>query len=389
MQNPIKKKRICFLMGSFLVIFFNTSCFSKTIIINKITIIDKPTTYKNVILNINHGYFVIINQAALKIKNSIINGSVSPNNNSLIKIIEGKLILKNNKFNITAVNIQPHPSERNNYDVINIEQGKLKIVGNNFNIDLPFTVSLLVSSSYRTSNFYIKDNIIRNFHGAIFLKNSHDAIVSNNVFANVSISNIFTQEGNNNVFEKNTMLFPGNNNIGDGIDVIDSYNITLKNNLIFSGSCYSIIILRSNRILIDNNKIIGGITYAILIKTLIGLKDLHGQHLLKLMGSEQTSSGAINKDIRITNNYLSQNRYGLTAANVDGLIVENNIFIQRFLSNAARKFWTDNHVLFQGVSNIVWRHNLYKEAFSQDPIDDGNHNSFKFVVFPLYGGVDL
>ena len=95
-----------------------------------------------------------------------------------------------------------------------------------------------------------------------------------------------------------------------------------------------------------------------------------------------------NQNITIAKNYISQNRYGLTAIDVDTLIVKENIFIQKFPDNSTRKFWTDNQILLTNVSNLIWKDNLYKEAYSQDNEDENTQSSY-FVTFPTYHGVVL
>ena len=131
-----------------------------------------------------------------------------------------------------------------------------------------------------------------------------------------------------NVIERNSILFPGNNNIGDGIDLIATDEVTLAHNNIFSGSCYSIIIIKSKNITIDGNRIINGITYAIAIMSSLGITDPHQVHLKNLLQNTNINLTTLNDNqhIQITNNYLSQNRYGVSAKNVEGLMVKKNIF---------------------------------------------------------------
>jgi hypothetical protein len=361
--------------------------FAKTIVINGKTLIDKPTVYKDVVLDLSNGFFQITNNALLQIENCIINGTISPKNSNLINLLIGSLVLKNNTVNISSVNIPKNPTNPSIFDVIIVSQGKVTIVGNRFDIDTPYTVGLFVTTGSYTTDFNISRNDIRNFHGGIFLKNSHGAYVADNTFSNVSISNIFIMEGNNGLFEKNDMFFPGNNNVGDGIDIIDSENITLNQNYISSGSCYSIVILRAKNIVINRNKIIGGITYAIIIESSLDT-DSYDAYLLNIAHISNNNTHTINQNIKVINNYFSQNRYGLTASNIDGLTVENNTFIQEFANSASRKFWTNNRILLQNVTHILWRDNLYKEAFAQD-FSTNDIRSSKFVEFPLYDGVDL
>jgi len=269
-----------------------------------------------------------------------------------------------------------------------MSQGTVDILNNTFAVDTPYTVGLFVTESYRTSHFNISDNRIFNFHGGIFLRNSDHALIANNRFSHVSISNIYTIGSYHSLFDRNVILFPGNNNLGDGIDIIDSDNITLSGNYIASGSCYSVMILRGKDIMIAHNRIIGGITYAISIKSSIGINSHHDKHLVRLLANNKEKTNVYNQDITVINNYLAQNRYGLSAINVKGLKVQDNVFIQYFDNNISRKFWTNNDILLQEVSDITWNNNLYKEAFTQKS-SGNNDQASRFVIFPLHGGVSL
>jgi hypothetical protein len=375
--------------GIFLLVA-NTAVFAEPIIIMGRTVIDKPTTYKNVQLDLSNGYFQVVNNASLDIENCIIIGTISSKNMHLIELVSGDLILKNNSVGISSVGIPQNPENPSIFDVINVAHGHVTIMGNKFSVDTPYTVGLLTTNGAYTVGFKISGNEVRNFHGGFLLKNSHEAYIDHNKFSNVSISNILIVDGSNALFEKNDILFPGNNNVGDGIDIMDSDNITLNQNYISSGSCYSVIILRGKNITFNRNQIVGGITYAISIKSSIGSSDLHHAYLLRMMSDPaiRKMTRNSNTNIKIINNYLAQNRYGLTAANVDGLVVEKNVFIQKFLSDSNRRFWTNNNILLKNTVNVTWSGNLYKEAYAQD--DSGNNSELsKFVEFPLTGGVNL
>jgi hypothetical protein len=95
-----------------------------------------------------------------------------------------------------------------------------------------------------------------------------------------------------------------------------------------------------------------------------------------------------NTNITVTNNYLSQNRYGFAAQGVDSLFVANNFFIQAFDNSQDRIFWTNNANLIVDVTSLTWTNNFYKEAYSQDVPGD-NSKSNALVVFPTTGGVLL
>ncbi len=385
-----KHWRMILFWGSMLFLF-NSSCSAKeTIIFEGKVIIDKSTSYKNVILDLTHGNFLIVNNASLEIENCIINGSISVANPFLIKVVQGYLSLKNNSFNISSINLPEDPPSPSIYDLINVTDGKINIVANHFTVDKSYTVGLLVTGTAHTAKFNITNNMINNFHGGILLRNTTEANIVDNIFKNVSLGNIYIINGYNSLIQGNVILFPGNNNVGDGIDVITSDKITLSHNYIFSGSCYSIIVLKSKNILLDSNRIMSGITYAISIMSSIGITDQYNIHLKHFLAKNSINMEANgnNQNITVINNYLAQNRYGLSVSNVDGLVVENNIFIQRFSNKESRKFWTDNKTLFHNVMHVNWIHNIYKEAFSQNE-KNSNEKSLKLVEFPLFGGVDL
>lgn len=223
---------------------------------------------------------------------------------------------------------------------------------------------MLTTTTLATNNIHITDNFIDNLHGGILLRNTHHALIRNNRFQRTSSSNIFIIEGTDTLIEKNTILFAGNNNVGDSIDVVNSDHINLFQNYIASDSCYSIVISGSKNIIIHQNKILGGITYAIYL------------------------TPALNTNVTVTNNYFLQNRYGLAGKSIDGLIVKNNLFVQRFRDNASRQFWTNNDLLFRDTANLTWQNNFYKEAYSQD-MNGNNKQASKLVEFPLHGGVVL
>lgn len=359
-----------------------------SIVINGETIINKPTTFKNVTLDLSHGYFTIANNSILDIENCVIKGIISPENPFFIQVATGKLILINNTVRVRVINIQPSPDTTSVFRVINVSRGTVNIVGNRFSVDKAFTVGLFVTEKYPTAHFVIKANVIEGFHGGFFLSNSRNAIIAGNQFSKVSVTNILAIGSGDSLFERNMILLAGNNNVGNGIDIIYSDNMIVSENYIAFGSCYSIYILRSQNVLVDHNQILGGVTYAIYIVPLVD-NNLYDKHLGKLIG--ELKSKAIqyaNNNISVTNNVFLQNRFGLAATEVDGLIVKNNMFIQKFPDNQTRRFWTNNDILFKNVTNITWDDNRYREAFTQDILGN-NELAFKIVNFPLHGGVSL
>lgn len=371
----------------FLIFFASFNCHALSIIIPKTTV-DKSTVIENADLDMSNGSFTITNNATLTIKNSRIVGTISPTNPYLFLVETGKLILKNNTVSVNAVDINPTPFHISLYNTINVEQGSAKIVANSFTIDKPYTASLLATKTEITNNIVFAKNRVYSFHGGIILRNSHFSVVANNAFYNVSNSNVFLLESSSSKVLNNTILFAGNNNVGDGIDFVDSRDVILKNNFISSGSCYSIVVMRCKNVIIDKNHITGGITYAITILPSLVLPGNLNEHLADLIGKPASRADIPSENIIVINNYFSQNRFGLAATTVNGLVVKNNYFIQHFTDTASRLFWTNNDILMRNVTNLIWKNNFYKEAYAQD-IRGNNTIASNFVLFPDRGGVYL
>lgn len=373
-----RKKTVSRGLGTGLAAFFMwvaliPSCFAEVVVINGQKTIEQSTVYKNVTLDLDKGSIVIANNATLALENAVIHGTISPQNPFLIQLLKGQLILKNSSFNVSVSNISATPLDPAMFFAIQVVEGKVNLVGNRFDIDTPFTAGLLTTGRSLTSDFVIQHNKIYHFHGAIFLSYSSNAVVSDNYFSRVSLSNILTKNGFNHLFQRNIMLFSENN----GMDILDSDKITLRENHIFQSSCYSLLIMRSRNLLIERNSIVGGKTYAFFIAPTLELRKPYDKFLAK--------RGA---HIRIFRNYISQNRYGLTALAVDGLEVRDNIFIQHFPEDEERRFWTNNDVLLNDIVNLTWRDNFYKEAFPQD-FSESLEKYLKRVEFPVRGGVSL
>jgi hypothetical protein len=324
---------------------------------------------------LNQGAFLITKGASLTLEDCIIDGTISQSNRFLFNVVNGGLVLKKNILHVTADNsITPNSLRPSLYYVITVGKGLINIIENTFTSNKPHTVGFLITSRLPTENILINRNHIYNFHGGILLDHSKNAFIQDNEFNNVSGGNIFIIEGDHILIKKNNIFFPGSNNVGDGIDISDSRSVTIYYNYILSGSCYSLVVLRGEDILIDSNKIIGGITYGIFVNS-------------SIIPSQYNSLGIkFNKNITIINNYLSQNRYAMSGKNINGLVIKNNILIQRFSDSNSRKFWTNNDILFQNVTNVVWEDNFYKEAFSQD-MNGINQESLSRRLLPWHGGI--
>lgn len=358
----------------------NTCLATKSLTINGTRIIDKPTTFSNIILNLDQGAFLIKNNASLDIINCIINVTMTRNNPFFISLLTGNLTLHNNIVNVTAIDLPVTPSTQSLYYAIQIQQAnKVNISDNQFAVDKFFSVGwILTHSEFSTSGFQISHNKITNFHGGIYLFNSNNGLISHNLFSHVSFANIWVTSDNCKITDNN-IISPGNNFVGDAIDIVDAKNTTIANNFIASPSCYAIFICRAKNALIDNNKIVSGITYGIFIVPTLSTENRDVQIDL---------TKAANQYIIITHNYLSQNRFGLAAKSVHGLFVHDNYYIQRFANDASRIFWTNNDNLFSNIKYFVWSNNFYKEAVTQ-AIPSNDTNTSTFVVYPRRGGVIL
>lgn len=363
--------------------------FAATIVIAPNTVISANTTYSNDTLDMSNGSFIINNNASLTIENCAINGTVSPANPFLINVSNGALVLNNNMIQVTASGITPAPQQQSLYQVLRVDQGTVNMAGNTASVDMAFTVGfLLTNQTIMTDGFNIINNTFKNFHGGLYLINSNHAEIDDNHFVSVSYANIFNI-GNMSNIKRNQFLLPGNFVSGDTIDILSSDGIVISDNTFESGSCVEIAAGDSQNILIDGNKMMDGLTYAIAIGTEEGMKDVKTKKsFLSQMRHKYKSNLLALSNITITNNYISQNRYGLTAAGVDHFIVQNNLFIQRFMDDKTRKFWTDNAILLSGITNLTWTNNFYKEAYSQINGDD-NTKSKQVVPFPQTGGVTL
>jgi parallel beta helix pectate lyase-like protein len=372
-----------------------TTCFAEKAASDHI-IIDHTTVYKNVTIDLQDKSFIINNNAALTIENCSIIGTISPDNPTLFNIISGEVILKNNSVSVTSNGMSPNPTSVSLYHVFTLNEAKITLSENTFTVDKPYTISVLVTGKALTKDFVITNNTFYQFHGGLFIDNSQNTSIQNNFFNQVSGSNIYLDNTLNSNIQHNTILFPGNNNVGDAIDIVDSSNINIINNYIGNDSCYSLYILNGESITIDNNKIVGGITYAISINSTNSLNLGNNNYLLliynyynnELNVHKKMNNNVTNFNINVTNNYLSQNRYGLAAKNTKGLTVKNNFFIQHFSNAADRQFWTNNDILITESTDIIWEDNLYKEAYSQAN-DNENSLSQQFVTFPRQGGVIL
>jgi parallel beta-helix repeat protein len=357
------------------------------VVVQPNTVISSATTYDNVMLDMSAGSFIIENNATLTIKNSTIAGTISKNNPLLINVDNGSLNLNHNDVNIKVKGLDPHDTTQSLENVIQVGLGKLTMLDNKFSMDKPFRAGLLVTTStIPTKGIDIERNVFEGFHGVLYLVATDNALVKDNTFFKNSYGHIVIIGANSRVTH-NTIFFSGNNRLGNSIDVIYSDNVLVNDNYIFTPTCHAIYVIGSRNVTLDGNRISGGITHAVNVyaypETTPGL-DSYVKSLAGFVKNHSTLSN----NITIINNIMSQNRYGVSVSDVDTINVANNIFIQRFVDNASRKFWTDNNVLLVNVSNVSWNNNSYQEAFSQDPNGDNSH-SHGLVPFPATGGVSF
>lgn len=381
-------KLACFLNLVFGMAFYiiSNTCFAGNVVITGNHIITTPTTYNNVVIDMSNGRFTVNKGGSLDIKNSTINMTVSPANPFFVVLNSGDLTLKNNIVNVTVSGITPNSSVPAAYQLIQIQKGNVNIDANSFTTDTAYTLSFLETQNAATDGFNINHNTIKNFHGGIYLINSNNASVNDNTFENVSFSNIFNM-GNLSKFKRNIFSFPGNLVMGDAIDIVNSNGLNISENIIASGSSYGIFIMGGQNLFIENNKITDGSSYAIYIETPTLSSVSKNKNLFQFL-SRKNIKLMSNSNIAITNNYMSQNRYGLAGGVMEHLFVSNNTFIQRFSDISTRQYWTNNDVLLPLATDVIWIDNLYKEAFTQEVPGD-NSNTLQFVTFPVHGGVFL
>lgn len=368
------------------ILFISNICHAQTIIIHPNTVISHSKTYNNAVLDMTNGSFIVTNNATLTLNNSVVTGHISNNNPTLITVDKGSLSINNTQMNVKAIGIQPHATTQSLHYVIQMAAGNLTLTNNKFQIDEAFTVGFLMTSpSIPTTGFKIINNKFEKFHGVLYLISTDNAQVSGNTLTRNSYGNI-VMIGSNSTIIGNTIYFSGSNRLGDGIDVIDSNDIIIRKNFIYTPTCRGIYLFNSRNITVDQNKIFGGITYAMNIVSFP--ETVTSDNQIAEIIKNHPMKNLTSANITITNNFMSQNRYGIAANDTDQLTVNNNIFIQRFDDNDARKFWTDNSVLLKNITNLIWTNNIYKEAYTQEDGGD-NSKSEQFVIFPQTGGVSL
>lgn len=356
------------------------------VVIAQDTLVSAPITYTDTVVDLTNGNFIVTPTGSLTIQNSTIIGTITKSNPYLINVDSGALTLDHNTVSINGSSITPHPHVQSLEYLIKIKGGNITITNNKFNINALYTAGLILTDPQSTlQNVTVQGNTIKNFHGVVYLYNVVDFSVTNNRFETTSYGNIVIIDGDQGLIADNTMLFSGVLAEGNGIDIVDSQNVTVSNNLLFNINCYGIVVISSSNIVFSRNNIASGVTYALYLADGHIFKKNYLVDLMKFYGIKTFQA---NTYIKIDGNAFSQNRYGIIAANCDNIQVTNNYFSQRFTDSATRKFWTDNRVLLRGVTHLVWTDNVYKEAFTQ--VNGGDNTLTKSLVpFPETGGVVL
>ncbi len=385
-----KAASLYYAIGLVLLLLTNT-CLAETIKIFPNTVISFPKTYSNVTLDMSHGNFIVKGKASLTIKNCIVQGTLSKETPVLISVENGTLNIDSSQVSIQTVDLPQHPFTQSLQYVVQLGFGNVSFSNSNFKIDQTLTAGLLITTSTTpTTGLKFTNNTFEQFHGVLYLIASDNSLVSDNTFKRNSYGQIVIMGNNSNIIH-NYIYFSGNYHLGNSIDILDSSNVSIRRNLLFTPTCHGIYVMNSHTVLIDGNRVSGGITYAVNVlsypETAKG-DDAYLTDLLHQYRATHNTTQSISNNIIISNNVMSQNRYGIAVSDTDALQVRNNIFIQRFTDAESRKFWTNNAVLLQNVTNLAWTENLYKEAYTQE-INGDNSQSGKFVVFPQTGGVVL
>jgi len=192
-------------------------------------------------------------------------------------------------------------------------QTKISIIRSRFNSINPYSAGAIsirptVKAKYMPIfSGEISNNNFSGFHGVIVADNLARFSITGNRLIKNTFANIFAG-GDKVSIEGNVVLYPGVGTTGDGITAIGRLtNSVIKNNTIFAGSCYGILIKgdQVKNIDIQENNITNGITTAIQIES-------------------QTKPA---KNIQISRNIISSNKgFAVTLIGIDDSSIEDNDF---------------------------------------------------------------
>ena len=120
-------------MTVFIVLMTTTNlCFAAVIELHGNQIISKSLKYKNDVLNLIGSRFTVSRGAVLEIENSTINIVITPDNPYFVSLSNGRLILKNNKVNVTAIPAIADANAKSKFQLIKIQKGSFNIDSNEF-----------------------------------------------------------------------------------------------------------------------------------------------------------------------------------------------------------------------------------------------------------------
>ncbi|HEX4044317.1 MAG TPA: hypothetical protein VHZ76_01455, partial [Gammaproteobacteria bacterium] len=160
--NPTATALLTYCVGAAFLLSSNL-CFANLIVITGNNIINKPTTYKNDVLDMTNGRFTIKNGGSLEIENSIINSTISSANPYLANLTDGSVSLKNNTVNVSVDGITPNANSKPAYHLIEIQRGLVDISNNSFLASTAFTLGFLETQEFKTNGINISKNKIKNF----------------------------------------------------------------------------------------------------------------------------------------------------------------------------------------------------------------------------------
>ena len=224
------------------------------------------------------------------------------------------------------------------------ELADLSIVDNTFVNAYWYAVQLFKSERGITlPRVTVRDNEIRNFHGAVYLNGVDGGeIVRNTLFRN-SFGNIVLT-GRNLLVAENRVIFPGNGTSGDGITFGGSESVVLENNIVSNGTCYGIWFVTSvSQVTVTGNVFHAGITSAI---------NFEPARVNVLGLGTETGSAIFNfEDIAVEGNLFSHN----AAASIRAVEVKGLTLVQNMLQGNALGD-TQQHQFF-GVVDVIDREN--------------------------------
>lgn len=268
----------------------NTS--TSRIVIDSIVFIDSNLTLSSKLITIKPEGGFIIRGGSLTIINSSIDiyfaGGDNASPNSAFRLIFGKFEARSSKFNAYSYEglidggylDQPAPNliinginQVDDYDL----PRDIKLYSNEFSCHAARFIGVLSVSNHneatetfdarRFCNFIAASNSFTGFHGVIGVGGLISAELNNNIAKRNTFIQ-FVLRGDDIKFNNNKILFPGNGDTGDGLNIVGTIgNCSIINNDIENGSCYGIAIYSDviKNLMVKGNVINSGITHALLL----------------------------------------------------------------------------------------------------------------------------